>query len=403
MKYIRMTTLVLLLALACTLSTAPVAEAQIPNGCGTPQVPGWLANGLDTIFVGACDRHDICWGQCNGADPPYLGVEHKLTCDLQFLAEMEAVCLAVSAFLTFPVGEADSASEFLDICTDVAASFYGIVSVNFPSYWSSQCTNGCNPEACMILGRALPSGCGNGQCYSNPPPPPPPSCECFSDSDCEFLPPPEWGTWECRFCQCLLFNSPLVIHLPDYLATGGGNQSWWKQGFCEAESPTVCLDWSGNGEVSCTSWLAPESDIAFIVSLSEDDMLRLSDGLYVSAQPWRHFFGNITKGPNGDRPYEHGFEALAAHCGLDPGASSEIDFAECGSSLHVWSDHNGDGDIDPDELLAFGDLGIESLGDLRSTGKKDGCGNTFPYEAHATCTGQNGKCGTWLDVFFIQR
>jgi hypothetical protein len=366
-------------------------------------VPGWLANGLDTIFVGACDRHDLCWGQCNGPNPPYLGIGHKLSCDAQFLAEMEAVCLAVSAVLTYPVGEADNADEFLDICTDVAASFYAIVSVNVPSYWNSQCTNGCNPDACTIRGLSLPAACGNGQCYTNPPPPPPPTCECYSDWDCEYLPPPEWGTWVCGFCECLLFYSPLVIHLPDYYLAGGGSKNWWREGFCTPEAPTVCLDWSGSGNFTCTSWLAPESDIAFVVSLSEDDLLLLANGLDVPAEPWRHFFGNVTKGPEGDFPYANGFEALAAHCGLAPEATSEIDFAECGSSLRVWNDLDGNGDIAPDELLELGDLGIQSLGDVRKTGKRDTCGNILPYEAHATCAGRSGKCGTWLDVFFVQR
>jgi len=108
-------------------------------------------------------------------------------------------------------------------------------------------------------------------------------------------------------------------------------------------------------------------------------------------------------GPEGDFPYAHGFAALAAHCGLDPEATSEIDFTECGSSLHVWSDLNSDGDIDPVELLELRDLGIQSLGDLRETGKRDACGNTLPYESHATCSGREGRCGTWLDVFFVQR
>ncbi len=193
-----------------------------------------------------------------------------------------------------------------------------------------------------------------------------------------------------------------MLHLPDYSSAGGGNQSWWKEGFCTPEAPTVCLDWFGDGTVTCTGWTEPESEIAFVVALSNDDMLSLSDGLYVPAEPWRHFFGNVTMGPEGNLPFSHGFEALAAHCGLDPKATTEIDFTECGSSLYVWSD-NGDGDIDPHELLELGDLGVESLGDLRETGKRDACGNTFPVESHATCSARPGRCGTWLDVFLEPR
>lgn len=393
------------LAVVCLLPPVQLAEAQIPNGCGTPQIPGWLANGLDTIFVGACDRHDLCWGQCNGPNPPYLGIGHKLSCDAQFLAEMEAVCLAVSAALAFPVGEADDAGEFLEICTEVAATFYGIVSINVFSYWNSQCENGCNPTACMNAGRSLPSECGNGRCYTNSPPPPPPSfCDCDFDSDCDYLPPPEWGRWVCHSCKCLLFDSPLVLHLPDYFSSGAGNQHWWKKSFCSAEGPKVCLDWSGTGEVTCNSWVAPNSDIAFIVSLSDEDLGRLSTGQHVPAEPWRHFFGNVTRGPKGDYPFVHGFEALAVHCGLEPGTTSGIDFAECGSStLHVWNDLDADGVLDPDEVLDLADLGVQSLGNVRRTGKKDACGNQLPYEAHATCADRSGKCGTWLDVFFIRR
>lgn len=403
-----------MLAVVCSLSTAQVSEAQvpqIPNGCG-PDVPGWVDNGVDKIFLNACSRHDLCWGQCNGPNPPYLGLSHKVNCDLQFLAEMEAACLAWSAVLTYPVGEADDAGEFLEICTEVAATFYAIVATPLTNgfFWRSQCRNGCNRDACTLTGITFPSTCGDGpwgaitRCYVDPPPPPPPpTCECYWDSDCDYLPPPEWGTWECRFCNCLLMNSPLVLHLPDYFSSGGGNQSWWKKGFCTPEAPTVCLDWSGDGNVTCTGWTAPESEIAFVVALSDDDMLSLSNGLYVPAQPWRHFFGNVTMGPEGSFPFAHGFEALAAHCGLDPEGTSDIDLAECGSSLHVWGDGNGDGHIDPGELLEFQDLGVESLGDLRTTGKKDACGNTFPAESHATCADHPGKCGTWLDVFFEPR
>lgn len=218
------------------------------------------------------------------------------------------------------------------------------------------------------------------------------------------MPPPEFGRWVCRSCECIETEySPLVLHLPDYFSTGGGNQNWWREGFCSPGGPTVCLDWSGNGEIICNSWVAPETDLAFVVSFSHDDIVRLVTGLPIRAEPWRHFFGNITMGPEGDFPYAHGFEALAAHCGLDSETTSEIDFAECGSSLHVWSDLDGDGDIEPNELLALGDLGVQSLGDVRQTGKQDACGNLLPYEAHATCTGRNGKCGTWLDVFFVRR
>jgi len=125
--------------------------------------------------------------------------------------------------------------------------------------------NGCNLDACLTIGLSLDPLC----C--------PFSCECFTDAMCSFLPAPEWGTWECRSCRCLLTNSPLVLHLPDYYSsTEGEGQSWWREGFCGPEGPTICLDWRGDGDVTCTAWTAPGSEVAFVVSLSEGDISHLA-------------------------------------------------------------------------------------------------------------------------------
>jgi hypothetical protein len=195
-----------------------------------------------------------------------------------------------------------------------------------------------------------------------------------------------------------------VLHLPDYYSsTDGEGQDWWKHGFCGPEGPTICLDWRGDGNVSCTAWTSSGSDVAFVVSLSQADVSNLAIGLPVRAEPWRHFFGNVTKGLNGDFPFANGFEALAAFCGQGADASSEIDLSECGSFLQVWRDQSVDGYLDPDEVFDFQGLDIESLGKVRKTSKKDRCGNTLPAESHATCFNRPGRCGTWLDVFFESR
>jgi hypothetical protein len=157
----------------------------------------------------------------------------------------------------------------------------------------------------------------------------------------------------------------------------------------------------GDGNIACTAWTEPGSEIAILVAMSAEDSLHLLSGTPLRAEPSRHFFGNVTRGPEGDRPFAHGFEALAAYCGQDSETGSEIDLTECGASLYAWNDRNIDGNIDIAELLTLQDLGVESLGDLRKTGKKDTCGNTFPFESHAICS--HGKCGTWLDVFFESR
>lgn len=279
----------------------------------------------------------------------------------------------------------------------VSATYGGLLSSTCPTnYGPLGCNDPNNPSRVWIKGSLSCSGRCNVLCEAPPP------CECTFDFDCESLyGPPEFGTWDCQFCQCILTNSPLVLYLPDYDSSGGGNQSWWKKGFCGPESPRVCLDWSGDGNTTCTAWLEPGSGIAFLVSLSDDDQLRLLGGESVRAEPWRHFFGNVTEGPQGDHPYQNGFAALGAHCGQDTAASSEIDLTTCGSSLYAWDDLNGDGDIALDELLGFQELGIASLGNPRRTGKKDKCGNTFRFESNAICS--EGRCGKVLDVFFERR
>ena len=231
---------------------------------------------------------------------------------------------------------------------------------------------------------------------------PPPICECSFASDCVNLYPTGQGTWSCVGCQCLLLNSPLVLYLPDYFTTGE-SESWWEDSFCGLEAPTVCLDWKGNGQVSCNTWTKPESEVAFVVTLSAGDLQVISGGLSVRVEPWRHLFGNVTIGPGGGFPFEHGFAALAAYCQTDLLRRSSIDFSECEQVLHVWEDRSGDGNIDPHEIFKLADLDIDDLGDIQETRKRDSCGNQFPFESHATCAGKPGRCGVWLDVFFEPR
>ena len=388
----RVPAVLFLTALICALSLAgpPPASAQ---GC-TLGLPASIENALDSLLLGACDRHDACWRTRNPCGGPYLGAGWKADCDLQFFADLNGVCLAATTILAFPNPDFANVADFLEACEAGALAAYAGVSAAFPIWHGTQCSIGCNRDACQAIGLPLPSYC----CPSFP------ICECFDDLDCNFLPTPEWGTWECLACWCILTNSPLVLYLPDYFSTErGGGREWWREDLCGPEEPTICLDWSGDGNLTCTAWIAPESEIAFVVTLSDDDTLLLAAGLSVRAEPWRQFFGNVTKGPEGDFPFAHGFEALAAHCGQNLETSSEIDLIECGLSLHVWADRSGDGNLDPDELLEFQDLGVESLGDVRKTGKTDKCGNTLPAESHATCSDHPGTCGTWLDVFFESR
>ena len=280
----------------------------------------------------------------------------------------------------------------------VSASFGGVYpssSCNVSNAGTSHCLFGKT----LFLGTMNCSGSCNALCDELIGP-----CQCSTPGDCELLygPPSEGGSWDCvAGCTCRPNFSPIVLHLPDYLSNGNGGQNWWKRGFCGAEAPTVCLDWAGDGGAACTAWIEPGSDIAILVAMSAEDSLHLLNGNSLRAEPPRHFFGNVTLGPEGDRPFAHGFAALATHCEQDAEVGIEIDLTDCGASLYAWNDRNADGNIDIAELVTLQDLGIKSLGDLRKTGKKDTCGNTFPFESHAICS--NGKCGTWLDIFFESR
>lgn len=377
------------IASACVLGLAvgPPAAAQ---GC-TLGLPSAFENAIDNLLLGACERHDACWRTDNPCGGPYLGTSWKASCDLEFLADLTAVCVAATTIFSFPNPTFSSAADFLEDCEEGAAAAYAGVSVAFPAWHGTQCVNGCNLNSCNAIGSALPWYC----CPTFP------ICDCWSDQDCSNLGDPGWGIWQCIGCQCMVTNSPLVLHLPDYFSTGGEPGSWWREGFCGAEGPTICLDWKGDGKVDCTAWTSPGSDVAFVVRLSDGDLSRLAAGAPVRVQPWRHLFGNVTRGTDGDFPFANGFEALAAHCGQSAGA--EIDLTACGASLYAWADRSADGEIDAGELVALEDLGIVALGDLRTTGKKDRCGNTFPAESHATCADRPGHCGTWLDVFFESR
>jgi len=374
------------------LAGAPPARAQVPQGCSL-KLPQGIESALNSVLLGACERHDACWRTRNPCGGPYLDTSWKASCDLQFLGDLTGVCVTGTAILSFPNVDFSSEADFLQACEAGAAAAYAGVSAGFVYWYDTQCRNGCNLMACQTIGLPLPFDC----CFTFP-------CECFTDAMCDFLPAPEWGTWECRSCRCMLTNSPLVLHLPDYYSSiEGEGQDWWREGFCGPEGPTICLDWRGDGDVACTAWTSPASGVAFVVSLSEGDISHLAVGLPVRAEPWRHFFGNVTKGWDGSFPFANGFEALAAHCGQSADAGSEIDLTECGSSLYVWTDLSADGALDVDELFEFQDLGVETLGDVRKTGKTDRCGNTFPAESHATCSDRPGRCGTWLDVFFESR
>lgn len=235
--------------------------------------------------------------------------------------------------------------------------------------------------------------CVNGNCV-----------ECIYSYQCNgtYLTTPalkfEGAEFVCSNYVCVL-ASPLVIYLPDYRLPIGKPQSWWRS-VCDPDAPTVCLDWWGDGSITCTGWTAPDNeDVGFIAALSEEYLASLASGP-LPVEPSLHLFGNVTRGPDGGFPFLNGFDALASFCG-QPGAS-EIDLSSCGKDLVVWVD-DGDGAIAADELQPFDALGVGSLGQVRQVGKRDSCGNLDLFESHAKCVGHPGRCGTWIDIYFAAR
>lgn len=172
------------------LGVAAPASAQVcltytppyPNGCSIPFVPLFVANGLDFIFLGACNSHDNCYGTRNPVQGPCLDSGLRHTCDASFLAHMEAICVFYSGLLAYPASGWEDADDFFEDCTSIAGVFYGaVVAGGFDAFRRRQCCIGCNREMCNSLGELFPAicprpGCGTAQ-PPPPPPPPPPPCD----------------------------------------------------------------------------------------------------------------------------------------------------------------------------------------------------------------------------------
>lgn len=205
----------------------------------------------------------------------------------------------------------------------------------------------------------------------------------------------EGALYACQNYVCVTI-SPLLLYLPDYDPSAHKPQNWW-QNVCDPGAPPVCLDWWGNGTVTCTLWTSPDNQaIGFVATLSEEELAGLASNP-LPVEPSLHLFGNITRGPDGDFPHQNGFEALASFCGQ--AGASEIDLSSCGDRLVVWID-DGDAAIAAHELRQFDELHIQSLGQVRAVGKRDQCGNSDLFESHAKCFDRPGRCGTWIDIFF---
>jgi hypothetical protein len=92
-----------------------------PNGCGPcgygDLVPDNPTGCSDTSFLGACNAHDECYGQCGS---------NKDTCDGSadsgFLGAMLEICMG---------------SSCAPACSEAAYAYYGVVHIGGGSAWQS--------------------------------------------------------------------------------------------------------------------------------------------------------------------------------------------------------------------------------------------------------------------------
>ena len=186
-----------LLGLALTIGAPAPAEAQTcfsfsppyPNGCSVPIPVEFVQNGLNYLFLGACNRHDLCYATRNPSSGPCLGFGTKAFCDLEFLGRLEAACGFWAGLLIYPTSGWDDAEDFFGDCSVVAGTFYGAVAAfGSGAFVTRQCCEGCNRDLCT--GGFLPIGCPLPGCNAPIPPPPPnpgpiPPCGYY----------PETATW----------------------------------------------------------------------------------------------------------------------------------------------------------------------------------------------------------------
>jgi hypothetical protein len=147
----------------------------------------------------------------------------------------------------------------------------------------------------------------------------------------------------------------------------------------------VRFDLLGVGPMQ-TAWLAGGKDA--LLALDRNGNGQIDGGA--------ELFGEATA----NQPHENGFEALAA---LDSNKDGKLDRRDAmWSKLVLWSDANGDGRSDVDELSTLGAKKVRSL-DLRamSKAKRDRHGNDLGLQGSFTRT--DGSRGLMVDVYFVNR
>lgn len=353
-------------------STTP-ALAQTPGGvfgCSiVPQSWSQVQQGLDTLFLGACTRHDLCYRTCNPIGGPYIGYSYKVGCDNQFAIDLLAACSAWALILSFPNIEWVDSNEFLNECADYAAYGYALVSTyGLIPYMENQCLEYCNGWACQQLGFG-PNTHDNFKCRQN--------CHPYlnrSDlDDCDTRP------WM-ETCP----QSPIGLDLQ-----GNGFK-------LSGPRPPVYFDLDADGVADHTSWTRIETkDGLLVLDRNQDGMIENGVELFGTAAPLLL---------SGARPL-HGYEVLAEFDDPILGGNGDqvIDqYDAIFAHLGVWLDKNRDAVTQEGELVSLPEAGVEgiSLAYFESD-EEDQWGNEFKWWSPIYL--DDGRISTSVDIFFARQ
>ena len=340
-------TCIVLLLVASTVSTSAAAcgEGQDYN-CSVfsdelPEPWRTIVNGgLNVALLGLCTVHDLCYGDCNG--PQVFGGldQHKLACDLEFLAGFEAWCNLV--FAEVVDAELDG-EEWLVICLAAGAAIFG--QLNGPdgeeAYGCDQCFL-CDDDVCSSYQEYICPG---------------------NEMEIEFcgedIGPAAWNWSD---CSCEEGYSPIILSLGDNrldLTDSAGG---------------VDFDYQGDAVVERSSWTAANTDDAFL-AYDRDGNGTIDDGT--------ELFGNFTEQPSSTSL--NGFSALALFDHASRGGDGDREITANDAIFHelvLWTDSNHDGISQPGEIAPLWSSGVVSIDlDYRESEHKDRYGNILRYRS----------------------